>query len=148
MGHVLATVDFSDLTQTIIEQAARLGRALECPVTLLHVAAPNPDFVGFEAGPDTVRDARAKELRDEHRDLLELATSLREQGVDAKALLVEGSTVETILREATRLSADLIVIGSHGHGALYEALVGSICEGVVRKATCPVLVVPHNRSSS
>ena len=144
MSHVLAAIDFSDLTEAVTEQAERIGKATGSPVTLLHVAAPNPDFVGLEVGPDTVRVSRAKELREEHRDLLDRAASLRERGVEAKALLVEGPTVDTILEEADRLDSDMIVIGSHGHGALYEALVGSICEGVVRRSTCPVLVVPHS----
>ena len=36
-------------------------------------------------------------------------------------------------------------MGSHGHGAIYELLVGSVTEGVLRKARCPVLVVPSER---
>ena len=97
MGHILAAVDFSDLTDSVITQAECVGKSLGYPITLLHVAAPNPDFVGYEAGPDTVRDSRAKELRDEHRELLERASALRDRGVDANALLVEGPSVQTIL---------------------------------------------------
>ena len=82
-GHILVAVDFSGLTDAIIEQAARFGKALGSPVTLLHVASPNPDFVGYEAGPQTVRDARAETLRGEHRDLLEHVAELRERGIEA-----------------------------------------------------------------
>ncbi|MEY2831959.1 MAG: hypothetical protein RLZZ574_1217, partial [Cyanobacteriota bacterium] len=57
-------------------------------------------------------------------------------------LLVQGATIETILREASKLRADMIIIGSHGHGALYRALVGNVTEGVIRKALCPILVIP------
>ncbi|MEW5940915.1 MAG: universal stress protein [Chloroflexota bacterium] len=67
---------------------------------------------------------------------------MRKAGLDATALVVQGATVETILNEASKLEADMIVVGSHGHGALYQLLVGSVCEGVLRKAACPVLVVP------
>lgn len=148
MSHILAAVDFSDLTNAVVAQAERIGKATGAPVTLLHVAAPNPDFVGYEAGPDTVRDSRAKELRDEHRVLLDRVEQLKGHGVDSKSLLVEGPTVETILSEADRLGSDLIVIGSHGHGALYEALFGSIAEGVVRRSPCPILVVPYKYATS
>ncbi|MBW2274656.1 MAG: universal stress protein, partial [Deltaproteobacteria bacterium] len=47
-----------------------------------------------------------------------------------------------ILAEAKRLAADMIVMGSHGHGALYRALLGSVSEGVLHKATCPLTIVP------
>ena len=83
-----------------------------------------------------------------HRALQEHAERLRGEGLSAKALLVQGPTLETILREAAELGADFIVCGSHGHGALYDLILGSISEGIVRGANCPVLVVPSSRASS
>jgi nucleotide-binding universal stress UspA family protein len=67
------------------------------------------------------------------------------QGLNAVAvtpLLVQGATIKTILQEAIKLKSDMIVIGSHGHGALYKTLVGSVSEGVIRQASCPVVVIP------
>ena len=139
---ILAAVDFSEVSKTVVEQAALLAEAFSAELTLIHVAAPNPDFVGYEAGPQHVRDARAKDLRSEHRDIQALADGLRERSVSARALMIQGPTVEKILEEAEQLRADTIVIGSHGHGALHRVLLGSVSEGVVRGARCPVLVVP------
>ena len=98
MSHILAAVDFSPVTQSIIAQAATLSAALHARLTILHVAAPNPDFVGYEVGPQTVRDARAHELHDEHSQLNEIANALTTQGIEANALLVAGATAETIQR--------------------------------------------------
>ena len=54
--------------------------------------------------------------------------------------------MDTILAEATKLDADMIVIGTHGHGAMYRLLVGSVSEGVLHKSKCPILVIPtHER---
>jgi nucleotide-binding universal stress UspA family protein len=61
------------------------------------------------------------------------------------ALQLQGATVATVLAEADRLGAELIVLGSHGHGAVYELLVGSVAEGVVRRSKVPVLLVPSLR---
>ena len=44
-----------------------------------------------------------------------------------------------------RLEADLIMMGSHGHSAIYRLLVGSVTEGVMRKAPCPIMIVPSPR---
>jgi len=50
--------------------------------------------------------------------------------------------VDKILREAREQNAGLIVMGSHGHGALYELLIGSVTQGVMKSAQCPVVIVP------
>ncbi|MGL5938967.1 MAG: universal stress protein, partial [Waterburya sp.] len=39
----------------------------------------------------------------------------------------------------------MIVLGSHGHGAVYRTLVGSVSEGIIHKASCPVLIVPAKK---
>lgn len=142
MRGVLVPIDFSEATDRVVEWATRLAECFGSPLWLLHVAAPNPDFVGYEAGPDVVRDQRAAELREEHRELQTRADALRARGIDATALLVQGPTVEKILSEAERLDADLIVVGSHGRGAFFRALLGSVSEGVLRGARCPVTILP------
>ena len=145
MKQILAAVDFSDVTSCVVDRAAELAKAFSAKLTLLHAAAPDPEFVGYEPGPQTVRDTRALELRSENRDLEEMARSLTDQGIQTIGKLVMGPTVMTIIEHARALEADLIILGSHGHGALYKALVGSATEGVMRKSTCPVLVVPAPR---
>lgn len=142
MRQILVPVDFSAVTAAIVEHAAQFAARFDAEIALLHVAAPDPDFVGYETGPETVREHVAADLREEHRELQVLADSLRERGLRAHAVSVQGSTVEAILERAARIHADLIILGSHGHGALYRALVGSVSEGVLRGATCPVLLIP------
>jgi len=142
MKQVLAAVDFSELSEAVIERATGLARVFNAKLTLLHVAAGDPEFVGYDAGPQVVRDSRADQLRAEHHQLQERSEQLRAEGIETEALLVEGPTIETILEKARDLPADLIVLGSHGKGALKSALLGSVSQGVLRKAPCPLLVIP------
>jgi nucleotide-binding universal stress UspA family protein len=142
MRRVLACVDFSDVTDEVVELTKILARLAGSEVRLLHVGAPNPDFVGFEAGPDAVRKQVAHTLRDEHKRLETIVLHLREENVQATHMMVQGPTVETILDQARRFHADLVVLGSHGHGALFHLLAGSTTQGVLRDAQVPVLVVP------
>jgi len=54
----------------------------------------------------------------------------------------EGTVVEEILKTAREISANLIVMGTHGHGSVYNLLVGSVTEGILKAAERPVLLVP------
>ena len=145
MKNVLVALDFSPVTADVMRAATEVAGAFGAFVRLVHIAAPNPDFVGYEAGPQTVRDVIAVHLRDDHRKLQELELEMRKAGVNVTALLVQGDTVGKILKEASDFGADLIVVGSHGHSALHDLIAGSVAEGVLRKSPCPVLVVPSPR---
>jgi len=140
--NVLVAVDFSQVTDAIRDLLIHWAAQGKWSVTLVHVAEPEPEFVGWEAGPAVVRSQVAGELRSEHRDLDALAATLRQAGVATTALHVQGAIVDTILAQADKHGAGLIVVGSHGHGATYDLLVGSISSGVIRRAKLPVLVVP------
>lgn len=95
-----------------------------------------------------MREQRARELRDEHRYLQKLAEVIEHEGVSVKPLLIQGPTVATILEQAEEADAAYIVIGSHGHSALYKVLVGSVTEGIVRGAPCPVVIVSARQAQA
>lgn len=140
---VLACVDLSPASATVVVEAARLARGLGARLHILHAAAPEPEFVGYdEPGGPSDRDHRAGELRDEHGHLGDLAASVADGDLDVTPLLVMGTTVDVIREEADRHESALIVVGSHGHGALHRLLVGSTTNKLLRTAGRPVVVVP------
>lgn len=139
---LLVAIDFSDATDVVLQESQKLAGALDGAIYLVHVVPPEPDFIGYDPGPQTERKFIASLRHQEHREIQELGQELEKKGFDVTALLVQGSTVETILEQARKLPADMIVLGSHGHGAVYHLLAGSVSKGVLKQATCPVLVVP------
>jgi nucleotide-binding universal stress UspA family protein len=145
MKNILVPVDFSDITAQVVETARKFSAAFQGRVVLLNVAEPEPDFVGFEAGPPTVRVAVARDFKAERQRLDELKNQLAAGGSEVTALHIQGPIVEKILYEAGEQKADLIIIGSHGHGAFYDLLVGSVTQGVIKGAHCPVVVVPATK---
>lgn len=138
---LLVAVDFSNVSDDQLEIVGRLAQPNR-EIYLLHVAEPDPSFVGYEAGPDEVRHEVAVEFQREHEQLHDLADRLREDGHEVNALMVQGPTVQTILAQAEKLGAEVIVVGSHGRGKLFDLVVGSVSAGVIRKSKVPVLVVP------
>lgn len=146
MSNLLVPVDFSDVTAAVISEAKQLAKGLANPhIWMVHVAPPDLDFVGYEVGPQHVRDWQAEDLREEHRQLQELSTQARDEGFDTTALLIEGPAVEAILKQSEKLAPSYIVMGSHGHGGIYKVVMGSVSEGVLQKAKCPVVFVPASQ---
>jgi nucleotide-binding universal stress UspA family protein len=133
---ILAAVDLSAVTGDVVARASELARAMGGRLLLLHVLQiPSaimecPEAIQLMAG--TEKDAAAR--------LDEIARSL--PGVRAQGMTATGIASEEILRESRDNAVDVIVVGSHGHTAIYDLLVGSTTHGVLMRAPCPVLVVP------
>jgi len=144
---ILAALDLSEASDAVPKQVGVLAGALRARVWLLHVAEPDPEFVGREVDPQVMRDDLAHEYRREHKELQRLSQELRDAGVESTALLVQGPTAEKILEEAERLEADVIVIGSYGRGGVRRLLFGSTSEDVLQSANVPVLVVPTHEQA-
>jgi nucleotide-binding universal stress UspA family protein len=88
----------------------------------------------------------AVEISEKHsaKRLAEITEGLRlsHPNLPVETQLVNGPPVLEILDAARKLDATYIVIGSHGHNAIYDLLVGTTTHGVLRKVSCPVVVVP------
>ena len=146
--NILVPIDFSNVTDAVLDWARQLARAVDAKLWVIHVAPTMPNFVGYEVDPVAMRQAVAYELRDAHRKLQDFQRSVEDSGIEATSMLLPGRPVDKILEEADRLGADLIVLGSHGHGALYNLLAGSVCTGVLERASCPVLIVPSKMAEA
>jgi len=134
---ILVPTDFSYAADHALSHAVQLAGRRRTGLALLHVVTPvlGPDLLFTSIRMDQPLMAKLSEQR-----LARLAQRMklhpRRQAVRV------GSAAEEILRFAEEIKADLIVIGSHGHGALERMLIGGTTERVVRHAHCPVLVVP------
>lgn len=143
MKRILAAIDFSNVTPQVLDVAATLAQALNGTLRILHTEPPTPDFVGYEIGPQYIREHQAAEIREDQYALNVIGQQLKDRGIEAKRILLQGPTVEQILAEAKRWSADLIVVGHHEHGLLYGLVFGSVRAGLMRNAHIPVLAVPY-----
>lgn len=95
------------------------------------------DVIATSPQPIEVEQTEGSEKR-----LELLAGPLRSAGIDVACEVVVGLAVDEILERAKAVPADYIVLGSHGHGALYHLFSGSVVTGVLQHSTCPVVVVP------
>jgi nucleotide-binding universal stress UspA family protein len=164
MKRILVPIDYSDVTPPVIDLARQLAKALGAEIHLVHVkeltAATPPGTLGYGlAGmpelapmsgvPVTGFDAMPRPIPESEDQKSKLAQWQKEiADADIKVSLHEptGAVAEEILNQADELNADLIVMGTHGHGAMYNLLVGSATKGVLKHSTRPVLLVPAPRS--
>lgn len=142
MKTILVAVDLKSTDQALIRQAFILAEKFNSIVWIIHIAAPDPDFVGYGVGPIYIREVRAEELRKEHKALQALADQLKKKFIQAEALLIQGPTVEMLKAEVKKLKIDLLIMGSHKHGFLYETWIGHTSVKVIKEIPVPVLIVP------
>lgn len=143
MNNILALVDFSESTKDVIDLASDMAKKFDAKCWLVHVAKPDPEFVGYEVGPQYIRDSRAEELRKEHEQLQFHKYRLEKSGIECEALLIQGPIPRTIGDEIEKLNADLVVAGSHGRSRLYDLLIGSVAEFLIRDIHVPLLLLPQ-----
>jgi nucleotide-binding universal stress UspA family protein len=160
MKKILVPVDFSPAMEGVLAVAGETARAFDAELHLVHVRdiAAVPVFpaatIGYpgigmpEMGmadglPTGVAGCLPPEPNDKNKSRLDaLAEGLKRSGRTVFAHQRDGTVVEEVLQAATDIGADLIVMGSHGHGSVYNLLVGSVTEGILKAGQRPVLLVP------
>jgi universal stress protein A len=143
---ILHPTDFSSASAAAFRRALALAKASRAPLVLVHVMTPPSPFIGDGPAPASYIDLLALARRSARRRLARAAEQARRQGVQVRALFVEGLPADEILRAARRVRADLVVVGTHGRSGVSRLFMGSVAERVVRESRCPVLTVrAHGR---
>ncbi|MDP7295577.1 MAG: universal stress protein, partial [Vicinamibacterales bacterium] len=146
--NILCPVDFSKPSMRALSHALSLAEEADGKLTAVHIlewfADPEPPDSEEMSVPECRRvvesDARAR--------LARAIPAEARQWCEADEVLTSGKPHREILRLAEAQSADVIVMGVHGRGALDMMMFGSVTNHVVRAATCPVLTVPNGSDGS
>jgi len=140
ISHVLCPIDFSDISQHALDHAAALAHWYEAKLTLLYVFVTLPTM---DLPPIVLEDAdRARIESDMRRMAAGVPSGVT---VDVRVEQTESAHKE-ILAQVAATGADLLVLGTHGRSGFQRLFLGSVTEKVIRKATCPTLVVPPRAS--
>jgi nucleotide-binding universal stress UspA family protein len=161
MKRLVVPIDFSDATPRVIDLARQLAKALDAEIHLVHVKeltanafgagtlgyglAGMPELAPMSGVPVPGLDPMPQpipESEDQKSKLSRWQKEIAQDGIKVTLHEPSGSVADEILDQANAVEADLIVMGTHGHGAMYNLLVGSATKGVLKHATRPLLVVP------
>ena len=137
LKNIVLAFDGSEYSHRALQYAKTLAERFEATLWLVHIFTHTSDLFGYEdyekfyskrkAGGQTILDQALQELSNTRLDV-------REE-------LQEGPEAESILNIAKNCQADLIVMGTRGHGTLKGLLVGSVSRKVIHHSSCPVMVV-------
>jgi nucleotide-binding universal stress UspA family protein len=147
IARILCPIDLSDFSRPALAHATALARLCDAEAVVLHVFAafmPPATLGTYPAWMLQIPEARetiAQELRDMVEPYSTTSTPVRVH-------TAEGDAAREIVRHASELQADLIVMGTHGRGGFDRFALGSVTEKVLRKAPCPVLTLPPGAAST
>ncbi|MGE0815253.1 MAG: universal stress protein [Vicinamibacterales bacterium] len=141
LTRILCPTDFSDVSRHAEAYATAMAGHYDASLHLLHVDPPMPVMAPYGEIPVDIR------LFEEQRqqavaDLAAARQRAANAGVVADTMIRGGHPAREILAVTAELAADLLVLGTHGRGGVEHLLLGSVAEKIVRKAPCPVMVVP------
>jgi nucleotide-binding universal stress UspA family protein len=141
MKNIIIAVDFVEDNEILLEKSIEIIKKFQAKIWIIHIAAPEPDFVGYAANSKSERKFIADKLREEHKKVQEISKGFKNFGFDSEALLISGPTVDTLVEQSKKLNADMIIIGFHKRGFL-SAIFGDITIGVLKKIGIPLLSIP------
>jgi universal stress protein A len=139
---ILVPVDFSDCSLAGLKFAVRFAKEVGARIIVLHVTDLGPVMMTTACGnydSPTYTEAARRRCGKQMRAFLKRVDF---DGVPLHTSAVAGYCPTAIYEAAEKEGADLVIISTHGRTGLRRAFLGSVAEGTVRSAPCPVVVVP------
>jgi nucleotide-binding universal stress UspA family protein len=137
MRRIVIATDGSDGAQAAVEEGVELAAEVGAEVTFVSVRPRVSNLLGSAAYQQqlTAQLARARATLDTAE------AEARRVGVDYESDILEGDPAERIAQAARGWSADLVVVGSRGHGTVASAVIGSVSRALLTRSPAPVMVV-------
>ena len=140
---IVVPTDFSDYSNLALKRALDLAEACDAKIFLVHVVADAPDIFKLDRFNTEGQKKIMKELEKQSKEFFEkqLAKFPQMKNVDIETQVLRGIPSKEILDLQKKISADMLVISTHGQTAIEEFLWGNTASKIIRYAKCSVLVV-------
>lgn len=138
---IVVGTDFSDQSNAAAAYAVELAAKLEARVHLVHAWSMPTTTISFEMPAPFTGSLYDQLEKDARTAMAQAVERISRPHVAIETSVVFDDPRDAVIAQAAKLKAELIVVGTHGRRGIRRALIGSIAEGIVRLAPCPVLVV-------
>jgi len=145
MKTILVAVDLSPVSSKILKEAVGLAEELSAKIILLHVISPVSSAVPVGSSMEMVSvplPLSAGEIAEVKSELNTLAATMATPKVEIETRVKEALPVEEIKHQAEATGASLLILGSHGHGGIYNLFNGSVVTELLKQSSLPVMIVP------
>ena len=137
---ILVPTDASEYSRRALKMALELARSVKAEVVLLHVSYTPQAYWGYTISYGITV---TQEQLDQNG---ELALDATLTGIDSEGVVIQkrvesGHPVTIIIDQIKKDNIDLVIMGSHGYGAIAGSVLGSVSQRVLQKASCPVLII-------
>jgi nucleotide-binding universal stress UspA family protein len=145
---IVVALDGSAVAEQILPHVEALAEKFDSTVTLVHAIMPiekvaaliEPAIGGVPLDPSLIDDTLETEEHDATSYLEHIANELRRHGMIVNTEILRGHAVDAILDCARQTQADLIALTTHGRSGVERLVFGSVADGVIRRATCALLL--------
>ena len=142
MVNIVVPVDFSESMNKLIDGSVKFAKETNGNIFLIHVAPSDLGFALGDVGFQYFPQIEEHEIQEELKQLSEIETSIKSQGVNCEHILKQGVAKDIIMEYAADKDAGYIVMGSHGRSGMYDVFVGSLTKDLTKSSPIPVLVIP------
>jgi nucleotide-binding universal stress UspA family protein len=151
---ILIAIDYNPTAQKVAEEGFALARLIKADIVLIHVISDPVNytsdehitvmgFVGFQDIIPFQNDNKEAVLKESWEFLKKTRQHLGDESI--QIVVKEGDIAKSVLKTATDLDADIIVMGSHSRKCLENVILGSVAEKVLSKTTLPLFIVPTKK---
>ncbi len=146
MKNILVAIDFSDVTPVVIDMAIVFAKAFDSRLHIIHTELPEIDYVAYGFAQTYTHIGINKTEKCNRNLLEELTDRVGAENIEVESHLLNGNTSQVIADVVTATKAELVIVGTHEHGAFYHVSFGNTKDDIVRSSKVPVLVVPNNKA--
>ena len=139
---IVHPTDFSPASGPAFKKAVEVAKDSNATLVILHVLPILPVVGDAFIPPATIDEMIRGQRAQGEKSMDRLVARARAAGVKTTGVVLDnGAVPDAIVRFTKRQRADMVVMGTHGHGFLARALLGSVAQRVVSKAPCPVMLI-------
>ena len=141
VNNILFPVDFTDSSHKVAKYVKFYAQTLGAQLTLIHVIRGPEEFSGFELGAAWWSSYEGELLKGAQKAIESFVEEEFEEIGACKHVVLVGEIVDEIVKYSEKNDIDLLIVATHGRKGLEKVVFGSIAEGIVKRAHCPVLSI-------
>ena len=140
MKSILVGYNFTNEDNRAIEFAIMIAKKFMSRVWIIHIEDPDPDFAGYDIGPQSTRDQISVSISQHRSELQDITDEYREKYKNISCLTIQGIIADKLLEQIKKLDIELLVLGTHPNNFFDRIFNDGTLNSIKNNANCPILI--------